>query len=152
MAGARLFLQAAQDIRVGGRQSNAQYQYTLQADNVADIYNWAPKLTEALQHAPELTDVNSDQQQNGQEIDLVIDRDTASRLKLNPAAIDNTLYDAFGQRDVSTIYNAAQPVPRGHGGGAAVLAEPGDAQGPLGEHLRRHGERHPGAPRRSPAP
>ena len=106
VAGARLFLQAAQDIRTGGRQSNAQYQYTLQADNVADLYKWAPKLAEALQHAPVLTDVNSDQQQNGQDIQLVIDRDTASRLKLNPAAIDNTLYDAFGQRDVSTIYNA----------------------------------------------
>jgi multidrug efflux pump len=106
VAGARLFLQAAQDIRVGGRQSNAEYQYTLQADSIADIYTWAPKLTEALQHSPVLTDVNSDQQQNGQEIELVIDRDTAARLKLNPAAIDNTLYDAFGQRDVSTIYNA----------------------------------------------
>jgi len=106
VAGARLFLQAAQDIRVGGRQSNAQYQYTLQADSVADMYKWAPKLTEALQRAPELTDVNSDQQQNGQQIELVIDRDTASRFTLSPAAIDNTLYDAFGQRDVSTIYNA----------------------------------------------
>ncbi len=105
VAGARLFLQAAQDIRSGGRQSNAQYQYTLQADNVADIYTWAPKVAEAMAKAPELTEVNSDQQQNGQEIDLKIDRDTASRLKLNPATIDATLYDAFGQRDVSTIYN-----------------------------------------------
>ncbi|HYC10313.1 MAG TPA: efflux RND transporter permease subunit, partial [Steroidobacteraceae bacterium] len=105
VAGARLFLQASQDIRVGGRQSNAEYQYTLQGDSVADIYKWAPKLTDALQHEPVLTDVNSDQQQNGQEIDIAIDRDTASRLQLNPATIDNTLYDAFGQRDVSTIYN-----------------------------------------------
>jgi multidrug efflux pump len=106
VAGARLFLQTAQDIRVGGRQSNAQYQYTLQGDSVADIYKWAPKLTEALQNDPTLTDVNSDQQQNGLEIELVVDRDTASRLQLNPADVDNTLYDAFGQRDVSTIYNA----------------------------------------------
>jgi multidrug efflux pump len=106
VAGARLFLQAAQDIRVGGRQSNAQYQYTLQGDSVADIYKWAPKLADALQHEPLLTDVNSDQQQNGQEIELTIDRDTASRLNLNPATIDNNLYDAFGQRDVSTIYSA----------------------------------------------
>jgi multidrug efflux pump len=106
VAGARLFLQAAQDIRVGGRQSNAQYQYTLQGDSIADIYKWAPKLTDALQHEPALTDVNSDQQQNGQEIELTIDRDTASRLNLNPATIDNNLYDAFGQRDVSTIYSA----------------------------------------------
>jgi multidrug efflux pump len=106
VAGARLFLQAAQDIRTGGRQSNAQYQYTLQADSVADLYKWAPKLADALQRVPVLTDVNSDQQQNGQDIELVIDRDTASRLRLNPAVIDNTLYDAFGQRNVSTIYNA----------------------------------------------
>ena len=106
VAGARLFLQAVQDIRVGGRQSNAQYQYTLQGDSVAEIYKWAPKLTDALQHATALTDVNSDQQQNGLEIELTVDRDTASRLQLNPADIDNTLYDAFGQRDVSTIYNA----------------------------------------------
>jgi multidrug efflux pump len=106
VAGARLYLQAVQDIGVGGRQSNAQYQYTLQANDVAELYQWAPKLTEALQHVPALTDVNSDQQQNGLEIDLSIDRDTASRLQLNPAVIDNTLYDAFGQRDVSTIYNA----------------------------------------------
>jgi len=106
VAGARLFLQAAQDIRTGGRQSLSQYQYTLQADSIADLYHWAPLLTEALQHEPALTDINSDQQQNGQQINLVIDRDTAARLKLNPAAIDNTLYDAFGQRSVSTIYKA----------------------------------------------
>jgi len=106
VAGARLFLQAAQDIRTGGRQSLSQYQYTLQADSIAELYHWAPRLTDALQHEPVLTDVNSDQQQNGQEIELVIDRDTAARLKLNPAAIDNTLYDAFGQRYVSTIYKA----------------------------------------------
>jgi multidrug efflux pump len=106
VAGARLFLQSVQDIRVGGRQSNAQYQYTLQADSIAELYKWAPKLSDALQSVPQLTDVNSDQQQNGLELDVVVDRDTASRLQLNPAAIDNTLYDAFGQRDVSTIYNA----------------------------------------------
>jgi multidrug efflux pump len=106
VAGARLFLQAAQDIFSGGRQSLAQFQYTLQADSVAELYRWAPTLTAALQREPALADVNSDQQQNGQEIELVIDRDTAARLKLNPAQIDNTLYDAFGQRSVSTIYKA----------------------------------------------
>jgi len=104
--GASLFLQAAQDIRVGGRQSNAQYQYTLQGDNLADVYAWAPKITEALQALPELADVNSDQQQNGLETDLVIDRATAARFKVTASQIDNTLYDAFGQRQVSTIYNA----------------------------------------------
>jgi len=106
VAGARLFLQAAQDIFSGGRQGLAQFQYTLQADSVAELYKWAPRLTEALQREPVLADVNSDQQQNGQELELVIDRDTAARLKLNPAQIDNTLYDAFGQRSVSTIYKA----------------------------------------------
>jgi multidrug efflux pump len=105
VAGARLFLQSVQDIRVGGRQSNAQYQYTLQGNDVQELYAWAPKLADALGHVPVLTDVNSDQQQNGQEIDIGVNRDTASRLQLNPASIDNTLYDAFGQRDVSTIYN-----------------------------------------------
>ena len=95
----------SQDIRAGGRQSNAQYQYTLQGNDVQELYLWAPKLVEALAHVPLLTEVNSDQQQNGLEIDLTVDRDTASRLQLNPASIDNTLYDAFGQRDVSTIYN-----------------------------------------------
>jgi multidrug efflux pump len=105
VAGARLFLQAVQDIRAGGRPSNAQYQLTLQADSIDDLYTWAPKITEALQKLPELTDVNSDQQQGGLEVDLTIDRETASRLGLTPSQIDNTLYDAFGQRQVSTIYN-----------------------------------------------
>ncbi|HEV7997518.1 MAG TPA: efflux RND transporter permease subunit [Stellaceae bacterium] len=106
VAGARLFLQAVQDIWVGGRQSNAQYQYTLQGDNTADIYSWAPKVEAALQKLPSLTEVNLDQQQKGLETDLVIDRATAARLGLNVAEIDNTLYDAFGQRQVSVIYAA----------------------------------------------
>jgi multidrug efflux pump len=106
VAGATLFLQSAQDIRVGGRASNALYQYTLQGDDLTELYAWAPKITDALQRVPVLTDVNSDQQQNGLETDLVIDRDTAARLGITAAAIDNTLYDAFGQRQVSTIYAA----------------------------------------------
>ncbi|SEI38970.1 efflux RND transporter permease subunit [Paraburkholderia diazotrophica] len=105
VAGARTFLQAVQDIRVGGRQSNAQYQFTLLSDTTADLYKWAPLLTEALQKRPELTDVNSDQQQAGLESMVTIDRATAARLNIKPAQIDNTLYDAFGQRQVSTIYN-----------------------------------------------
>ncbi|MGD0108565.1 MAG: efflux RND transporter permease subunit, partial [Rhodopila sp.] len=104
--GAQLFLIPIQDISVGGRQTNAAYQYTLQADSTADLYEWAPKLTAALEHDPVLRDVNSDQQQKGLETDLVIDRATASRLGINPSQIDNTLYDAFGQRQVSTIYSA----------------------------------------------
>ncbi|WP_158926715.1 efflux RND transporter permease subunit [Acidisphaera sp. S103] len=104
--GARLFLVPIQDIRVGGRSSNAAYQYTLQADTTADLYDWAPKLVTALEHSPILRDVNSDQQQKGLETDLVIDRTTAGRLGINASQIDNTLYDAFGQRQVSTIYSA----------------------------------------------
>ena len=106
VAGAQLFLQASQDIRVGGRQSNAQFQFTLQGDNTADLYAFAPKLVAALQRNPELADVNSDQQEKGLETDLVIDRDATARLGITPAQIDSTLYDAFGQRQVSTIYQA----------------------------------------------
>ncbi len=106
VAGARLFLVPIQDIRVGGRQTNAAYQYTLQADSSAVLYEWAPKLLAALEHNPVLADVNSDQQQKGLETDLVIDRATASRLGISASQVDNTLYDAFGQRQVSTIYSA----------------------------------------------
>ena len=104
VAGARLFLQPVQDIRVGGRQSNALYQYTLQSDDLNELYEWAPKVTAALEKLPDLTEVNSDQQQKGLETDLVIDRPTAARLGLTTSQIDNTLYDAFGQRQVSVIY------------------------------------------------
>ncbi len=104
--GGRLILVPAQDIRVGGRQTNAAYQYTLQADNTAEVFEWAPKLLDALQKDPVLTDVNSDQQQNGLETLVTIDRTTASRLGITTQQIDATLYDAFGQRSVSTIYNA----------------------------------------------
>jgi multidrug efflux pump len=104
--GATLFLQAVQDIRVGGRAANAQYQYTLQGDTVEELFAWAPRILAELQKVPVLTQVNSDQQNKGLETDITIDRDTASRLGLTVALIDNTLYDAFGQRQVSTIYNA----------------------------------------------
>jgi multidrug efflux pump len=106
VAGARLFLQAVQDIRVGGRQSNAQYQYSLQGDSLKELYEWAPKVAAELEKIPILTDVNSDQQNHGIETDLVIDRPTAARLGLTVSQIDNTLYDAFGQRQVSVIYAA----------------------------------------------
>ena len=105
--GGRLFLIPVQDIRAGGRQSNAQYQYTLQSDNPDELEAWTPKLVQALERSSSvLADVNSDQQQKGLETDLVIDRDTSSRLGITPAQIDNTLYDAFGQRQVSVIYSA----------------------------------------------
>jgi multidrug efflux pump len=105
--GAMLFLQAVQDIRVGGRQGNAQYQFTLQADTLSDLYTWGPRLTQALQaNTSVITDVDSDQQQRGLQLNLTIDRDAASRLGISTRNISATLYDAFGQRQVSTIYNA----------------------------------------------
>jgi multidrug efflux pump len=104
--GGRLFLQTVQDIRVGARQSNAEYQFTLQADNVSDLYTWGPKLLAALQKSPVVADVNSDQQQKGLETEVAYDRATAARLGLTVGQLDSTLYDAFGQRQVSTIYNA----------------------------------------------
>ncbi|HEY2136522.1 MAG TPA: efflux RND transporter permease subunit [Xanthobacteraceae bacterium] len=104
--GATLFLQAVQDIRVGGRASNAQFQYTLQADDLTSLFEWGPKILTALQALPQITDVNSDQQNKGIETDIVIDRPTAARLGVTVGQIDNTLYDAFGQRQVSTIYSA----------------------------------------------
>jgi multidrug efflux pump len=105
--GATLFLQAVQDIRVGGRSSNAQYQFTLQGPTLEDLNEWSPKIAAALQGYPDiLTDVNSDQQNKGLESNLVIDRDAAAQLGITVSQIDNTLYDAFGQRQVSTIYVA----------------------------------------------
>jgi len=104
--GATLFLQAVQDIRVGGRSSNAQYQFTLQGPTFEELNEWTPKIAAALQGDPNLTDVNSDQQNKGLESDLVIDRDAAAQLGITVSQIDNTLYDAFGQRQVSTIYVA----------------------------------------------
>jgi multidrug efflux pump len=103
--GASLFLRAVQDIRVGGRAANAQYQYTLQADNAEELFAWAPKILAEMEKIPQMTQVNSDQQNKGLETDITIDRDTAARLGITVAQIDNTLYDAFGQRQVSTIYN-----------------------------------------------
>jgi multidrug efflux pump len=105
VAGATLFLQPVQDIRVGGRQSNALYQYTLQGDSLDDLRTWTPRLTDALTRLPDIVDVNSDQQDRGLQITVLIDRPTASRLGISASQIDNTLYDAFGQRQVSTIYN-----------------------------------------------
>jgi multidrug efflux pump len=102
--GASLFLQPVQDIRIGGRQSNAQYQFTLQADDLADLRAWEPKIRQAMSELPELADVNTDQQDKGLQTTLVIDRDAAARLGVTPRALDATLNDAFGQRLVSTIY------------------------------------------------
>jgi multidrug efflux pump len=103
--GASLFLVPVQDIRIGGRQSNSQYQFTLQADDLNELRAWEPRIRQALSQLPELVDVNTDQQDKGLQTTLVIDRDTAARYGVTPAMIDTTLNDAFGQRQVSTIYN-----------------------------------------------
>jgi multidrug efflux pump len=104
IAGVNLYMQAVQDLRIGGRSSNAQYQFTLQSDDLSELNQWAPKVLKKLRSVKILTDVSSDQQNSGLEANVVVDRDTASRLGLSQQAIDDTLYDAFGQRQVSTMY------------------------------------------------
>jgi multidrug efflux pump len=105
--GGQLFMFTQQETpRTGGRVSNTAWQYTLQSDDLEELRTWTPKLMDALKSEPALMDLNSDQQDKGLETYLVIDRDTASRLGLTAVQIDNTLYDAFGQRQVSTIYEA----------------------------------------------
>ncbi|HUX73329.1 MAG TPA: efflux RND transporter permease subunit [Steroidobacteraceae bacterium] len=106
VAGAKLFLQAVQDLHIGGRQSAAEYQYTLTSDDTASLYKWTPRLvTELGKHPAELVDVNTDMQRNGLQTYLTINRQTARRYGFQPNQIDNVLYDAFGQRTVSTIFN-----------------------------------------------
>jgi multidrug efflux pump len=104
VTGARLFLQSSQDIHFGGRQGFAEYQYTLLSDDLGTLETWAPKITEALENNPALEDVSSDRQESGLDVRLDINRATAARLGVNMSEVDNTLYDAFGQRLVSTIY------------------------------------------------
>jgi multidrug efflux pump len=106
VAGATLFLQSIGDLGAGGRSGNAAYQYTLQGSTFEELNEWTPKLVAALQTVPELADVSSDQQNKALQSSLIIDRDAASRLGITVSQIDNTLYDAFGQRQVSTIYVA----------------------------------------------
>ena len=104
VSGASLFLNPVQDVQVGGRQSNATYQYTLESDNLADLRLWATKLSEEMKTQSALADVNTDQQDHGLESFVTVDRDKAGRLGVTNTSLDNTLYDAFGQRQVSTIY------------------------------------------------
>jgi multidrug efflux pump len=104
VSGAALFLAPVQDLRIGGRQSNATYQYTLEADNLADLRSWATKLTVAMNSQWELQDVNTDQQDHGLQSFITLDHNKIAQLGLTNTAVDNALYDAYGQRDVSTIY------------------------------------------------
>jgi multidrug efflux pump len=124
--GASLFLQSAQDLRVGGRSGNAQYQYTMQSDNLEDLTRWGPTLLQQMRKLPGVTEVNSDQQNSGLQAALVYDRQTASRLGLTPQTIDDTLYDAFGQRQVSTMYKQLNQYH------VVMAVEPGFWQSPEG--------------------
>ncbi len=102
--GATLYLQVSQDIRVGGHSSSALYQFTMRGDNLPDLSDYGPKMLQAMRRIPQISDVNTDQQNNGLESRVQYDRATASRFGISPQLIDNTLYDAFGQRQVSTMY------------------------------------------------
>ena len=104
--GATLYLQSSQDLRIGARSGNAQYQYSMVSDDFKDVAQWAPKLLDELKKIPILTDVNSDQQNLGLQSQLVYDRDTAARFGISSSLLDNTLYDAFGQRQVSTMFRS----------------------------------------------
>ncbi len=129
VAGARLILQSVQDVRVGGRFSNAQFQYTLEDENLTELNHWAPLLAAKLRTIPELQDVNSDQQDHGLQASLVVDRDTASRLGVSMQSVDATLNDAFGQRQVSNIYEGMNQyhvvltVPQTEQGNPAALKD-----------------------------
>ncbi|TWI66550.1 multidrug efflux pump [Pseudoduganella lurida] len=105
VTGVSLFLNPVQDLRMGGRSSNSTYQYTLKSDNRADLKNWASKLADAMKNQVELTDIDTDQQDNGVETFVTIDKETASRLGMSVKDVDNALYNAFGQRQVATIYD-----------------------------------------------
>ncbi|MEI8196872.1 MAG: efflux RND transporter permease subunit, partial [Phycisphaerae bacterium] len=104
VSGASCIFNPQQDLRIGGRSSRAQYQYTLQGDNLQELAAWAPKVVNEMKNLPGVVDVSSDQQDRGLQANLIYDRTTAARLGLTPALIDSTLYDAFGQRQVSTMY------------------------------------------------
>jgi multidrug efflux pump len=123
---ASVFLQAGQDVRIGGRQSRSQYQYTIQSDALSDLVQWGPILLREMKKLHGFTDVNSDQQNNGLQASLVYDRQTAERMGISAQLIDNTLYDAFGQRQVSTMFT---PLNQYH---VVMEAEPRYLQGPEG--------------------
>jgi multidrug efflux pump len=105
VTGVSLFLNTVQDVRMGGRQTNSTYQYTLKSDNLSDLRLWATKLADAMKGQAALTDVDTDQEENGVETFVTIDRDSAARLGLTARDVDNALYDGFGQRQVATIYD-----------------------------------------------
>ena len=105
VTGVSLFLNPVQDLRMGGRQSNSTYQYTLKSDNIADLRSWATRLAEAMKQQPALVDVDTDQQENGVETYVEVDKDSAARLGITSRDVDNALYNGFGQRQVATLYD-----------------------------------------------
>ena len=141
---ASAFLQPAQDLRIGGRQSNALYQYTIQSDTSTDLAHWGPILLREMKALPGFQDVNTDQQNGGLDQYLTYDRTTAARLGITPQGLDSTLYSAFGQSGSLHHLHPAQPVLRGAGGRAAVLADPRRTEvylPELGERRQRSAQR-----------
>jgi multidrug efflux pump subunit AcrB len=145
--GVQLFLQSVQDVRIGGRLSRTQYQYTLESADLAELEAWAPRAAAAIRKLPEVKDVTSDQQNAGLQLDLTIDRDAAARHGITVAQIDNTLYDAFGQRQVATTFTQTnqyrvilEAAPSVGSGPDALdriyVTSPGGAQVPLAELVR----------------
>jgi multidrug efflux pump subunit AcrB len=146
IAGAALYLGADQDVRFAGQTGNSGYQYTLLGEDSTELYEWAPKVADALKHLPLLTDVNFDQQQGGPEANLIIDRATAARLGLTVGQVDKhplrRLWAAAGIGDLQ----GAKPVPRRDGGGARVPAIAGHIEPDLCQHRRRRGQRYTANP------
>ena len=118
-------MQAAQDVRLGGRPTRTQFEFTLQDADLTELNEWAPKILDKMKTLPELRDVATDQQTHGTTLTLTINRDTASRFGIQPQLIDDTLYDAFGQRQVDAVFHPAQQLPR----------DPGSAAGAAGASL-----------------
>ena len=152
VTGLTVFLNPQQDFRAGGRPSNATYQYTLKSDNRADLKVWAQKLNDAMaEHTAVMTDVSTDQQDNGVEAYVDVDHDSAARLGVNLLDVDNALYDSFGQRQVANIYQ--EPVHRGDGDGPDLQPQPGIAAeylraGQFSGHGGQAGRLQPAAKRR----
>jgi len=122
--GATVFVQAGQDLRIGGRQSSSQFQYTIQSDNLDDLVQWGPTLLKEMRKLPGFTDVNSDQQNNGLQASLVYDRSTAAASRISPQLIDNTLYDAFWTTAGLDHVQLVESVSCRHGSRPQILAKP----------------------------
>ena len=133
VAGARLYMQAAQDVRLGGRPTRTQFEFTLQDADLAELNEWAPKILAKMQTLPQLRDVATDQQTQGTTVQLKINRDTASRYGIQPQLIDDTLYDAFGQRQVDAVFHPAQHLSRDPGDPAGDAGQPRHAEQALSE-------------------